>query len=110
MRVAARRRAVPHTSPRRRPGRGRQSMISAAFTVRPQALLAALTLVLALGTASPRAYADVAPDSSKAAAAVVAPAASGTPDITGTWILDRKSSDDLSKLRPPGGEGRGGGG
>ena len=85
-------------------------MISAA-PIRSQILSFACALTLAGLVAAPRAHAAAAGDSSKTAVATSAPAApAATPDFTGTWILDRKNSDDVSKLRPPGMEGRGGGG
>jgi hypothetical protein len=88
-------------------------MNSAAPRIRPQHLLFASTLLLALGWVVPPAHAGAAGDSSKAAIATPASAAppapaTGIPVLTGTWILDRKTSDDPSKLRPPGMEGRGG--
>ena len=85
-------------------------MISAAPIVRSQFLLAVTTLTFVFA-AAPRAH-GAAGDSTQTAtaAAPVAPATAATPDFTGTWILDRKGSDDPSKLRPPGMEGRGGSG
>jgi hypothetical protein len=94
-------------------------MNSAAPAVRPQFLLLVSTLAFTLVGAAPRAHAGTSGDSSQAATATApaaaapeaqTPAAATAPDLSGTWILDRKTSDDLSKLRPQGTESRGGGG
>lgn len=77
------------------------------------AVAGALTMALALASRPAHAAAGGAADST-AKGAVAAAGAGAFPNLTGTWILDRKHSDDLSKLRPsgggPGGRGEGGGG
>ncbi len=106
-------------------------MISAAPQHRSHILVSAAALALALTVAagpSP-ARGDGAADSSHATTPLLMPSTTATApatpvstpgasaaapappaDLSGTWILDRKHSDDVSKLRPSGGEGGGRGG
>jgi len=88
-------------------------MNSAALTGRSQILFAAvLVLALVAGFGPHAARADGRADSSQAAGVATTRGVSAAPatpaDLSGTWILDKEHSDDLSKLRPSGGGGEGG--